>query len=257
MGESKIIRRGGTASEAIAPTISIIPNTNQRVFTLTNNDNNTAIISYKIDTQTGAFELNSGQTSQQINITIDAGTYDLEAYATIVGKKATSQITSLTLTLSVFYELGDEKAFATGGWVPGYEHDSGSQSKENDHLFLRHTGGSLAVRTYITDNTINLTGFNTLKVDWSKEHEFGPATAYGFGATTDKNLQAYSLTRQGSQIITTGAAWSEEDTSDFVRQIQTTDISTLSGSYYLFVVAWSNGNTNRAGNVELYKMELE
>jgi hypothetical protein len=90
MGEAFIVRRGGVVSETTAaPTITIISETNELVFTLTNNDDNTAFITYEIDDVLEVIELAAAATSDSITIALDPDTYTLTAYATVVGEVAT------------------------------------------------------------------------------------------------------------------------------------------------------------------------
>jgi hypothetical protein len=91
MGEAFIVRKGGVVSETTAaPTITIISETPTDVtFTLTNNDDNTAFITYEIDDVLEVIELAAAATSDSITVELDPDTYTLTAYATVVGEVAT------------------------------------------------------------------------------------------------------------------------------------------------------------------------
>ena len=91
MAEGFIVRKGGVTSETTAaPTITIIEESTQLIFTLKNNDDNTAIITYEIDDILESIELAADATSSNITIdTLDSGEYTLTAYATVVGEVAT------------------------------------------------------------------------------------------------------------------------------------------------------------------------
>jgi hypothetical protein len=100
--------------EATAPTITIISEDPDGVtFTLTNNDDNTAIISYDIDTTQGAVELATTATSSNITVALAEGTYTLTAYATVVGEVATSATASVEIVIPNFTLLYDSNVSAT------------------------------------------------------------------------------------------------------------------------------------------------
>jgi hypothetical protein len=90
MGEAFIVRKGGVVSETTAaPTITIISEDPTGVtFTLTNNDDNTAVIVYEIDTTQDFVELAAAATSTNITVALAVGTYTLSAFATVVGEVA-------------------------------------------------------------------------------------------------------------------------------------------------------------------------
>jgi hypothetical protein len=115
MGEAYIVRKGGAVSDTTAaPTITIISEDPDGVtFTLTNNDDNTAIISYDIDTSQGAVELAAAATSGNITVALSAGTYTLTAYATVVGEVATSATSSVEIVVPQFELLYDSNVSAT------------------------------------------------------------------------------------------------------------------------------------------------
>lgn len=113
MGESLIIRRGGGGKQTAAPSITVVSTSPTGVtFTLTNNDDNTAIVSYGISTTRGAVELAAAATSSNITVDLAAGTYTLTAYATVVGEVATSATASVEITVPQ-YELLYEETVAT------------------------------------------------------------------------------------------------------------------------------------------------
>jgi hypothetical protein len=106
MGEIYITRKGGVVSDTTAaPTITIISEADELVFTLTNNDDNTAIISYDIDTSQGAVELAAAATSSNITVALAAGTYTLTAYATVVGEVASTSDAAVEIVQIFEFEL--------------------------------------------------------------------------------------------------------------------------------------------------------
>jgi hypothetical protein len=107
MGEAYIVRKGGVVSETTAaPTITIVTETATGVtFTLTNNDDNTAIISYEVDGESGAVELAAAATSSNITIALDPDTYTLTAYATVVGEVASQSSEEVVVEVIIQFEL--------------------------------------------------------------------------------------------------------------------------------------------------------
>ena len=117
MGEAFIVRKGGVVSDTTAtPTITIVTETDTDVtFTLTNNDDNTAFITYEIDDDIAVIELAAAATSSNITVALTAGTYTLTAYATVVGE-VVSQSTAAVEIVQIFeYELlGDSGTLNSG-----------------------------------------------------------------------------------------------------------------------------------------------
>jgi hypothetical protein len=139
MGEAFIVRRGGVVSETTAaPTITIISETNNDVtFTLTNNDDNTAFITYEIDDVLEVIELAAAATSSNITVELDEGTYTLTAYATVVGEVASSATVSVVVQLPQFELLYDSTGTVT---LPQTQIDiTGLSIGKNDELRLVYT----------------------------------------------------------------------------------------------------------------------
>jgi hypothetical protein len=136
MGEAFIVRRGGVVSETTAaPTITIISEANELVFTLTNNDDNTAFITYEIDDVLEVIELAAAATSDSITIALDPDTYTLTAYATVVGEVATKSEEVVEIVVIPRFEL----LFDTTGTVtfPQTQVDiTGLSIGKNDELRL-------------------------------------------------------------------------------------------------------------------------
>jgi hypothetical protein len=107
MAEGFITRKGGVSSEqTAAPTITVVEESDKLIFTLTNNDDNTALITYQIDNIIKTIELAASATSSQITIdTLDADTYTLTAFATVVGEVATKSDEAVEIVVIPEYEL--------------------------------------------------------------------------------------------------------------------------------------------------------
>jgi hypothetical protein len=139
MGEAFIVRRGGVVSETTAaPTITIINEDSSGVtFTLTNNDDNTAFITYEIDDVLEVIELAAAATSDNITVALAAGTYTLTAYATVVGEVASSESVSVEIVIPEFELLFDSDDEVT---LPQTQIDiTNLNIGKNDELRLVHT----------------------------------------------------------------------------------------------------------------------
>lgn len=156
MGEGKIVRRGGGAKTAI-PSITVVSTSPTGVtFTLTNNDDNAAVVSYNISTSTGAVSLASSATSSNITVDLTAGTYTLTAVATVVGEVATQSTAAVEIVqILVSYEL---------------LHDSGSLASATttytiDNLNISKSDNLVLVSTLLSSNAglrIGINGNNTI-----------------------------------------------------------------------------------------------
>jgi hypothetical protein len=170
MGEAFIVRKGGVVSDTTAaPTITIVTETDTGVtFTLTNNDDNTAIVTYEIDDQIGGVELAAAATSSNITVALAAGTYTLTAYATVVGEVATSSEDTIEIVQIFEFELlfdSDDEVT-----LPQTEIDiTGLSIGKNDELRLVYTFvGSGQTALFVNGNNTNtnyhsqeLTGLGT------------------------------------------------------------------------------------------------
>jgi hypothetical protein len=139
MGEAYIVRKGGVVSETTAaPTITIVTETDTDVtFTLTNNDDNTAFITYEIDDDIAVIELSAAATSGNITVALAGGTYTLTAYATVVGEVASSATVSVEIILPQFELLFDTTGTVT---FPQTSFDiTGLSISKNDELRMVYT----------------------------------------------------------------------------------------------------------------------
>jgi hypothetical protein len=140
MGEAFIVRKGGVVSDTTAaPTITIVTETNTDVtFTLTNNDDNTAFITYEIDDDIAVIELAAAATSDNITVALAVGTYTLTAYATVVGEVASTSDAAVEIVAIPAFEL----LFDSTGTVtlPQTQIDiTGLSIGKNDELRLVYT----------------------------------------------------------------------------------------------------------------------
>ena len=138
-----------------APTITIITEAADGVtFTLTNNDDNTALISYEVDDNIGGVELAAAATSSNITVALSAGTYTLSAFATVVGEVATTDSATVTIPIVIpTYELLYSETVATAKTQIDI---TGLSISKDDTLRLVYTfvGNSTTIRNaYISANT--------------------------------------------------------------------------------------------------------
>jgi hypothetical protein len=156
MGEAFIVRRGGVVSDTTAaPTITIVTEAPDGVtFTLTNNDDNTAFITYEIDDEIAVIELAAAATSSNITVALALGTYTLTAYATVVGEVASQSTAAVEIVVIPAFELlYDSDVSAT---LPLTQIDiTGLSIGKNDELRLVFTltGDSVAYSFLPNDET--------------------------------------------------------------------------------------------------------
>ena len=211
MAEGFIVRKGGVTSETTAaPTITIISETETGVtFTLTNNDDNTAFITYEIDTTLETIELAAAATSSNITVELAVGTYTLTAYATVVGEVASSEIVSVEISLPSYELLGEVNVatattqidfdnlnitkadelrlvytFISTGSQINYEVFPNDQSNNSNYWFQRLQGvasslGAVRVNeNRFTDAVTNNVGFADIKI--SNNDRFVVQSQYTF-----------------------------------------------------------------------------
>jgi len=196
MGEAFIVRRGGVVSETTAaPTITIVTETDTDVtFTLTNNDDNTAIVTYEIDDEIGGVELAAAATSSNITVALAEGTYTLTAYATVVGEVASSATASVEIVIPEFVLLYDSLTAANGSnAVPATQLDiTGLSIGKNDELRM--------VFTFVGDSSTT----------------FGSVSLFVNNETTATDYHRQSLDGLGSTIA---AGRSNNNIISFIRSI--------------------------------------
>jgi hypothetical protein len=56
-------------------------------------------------------------------------------------------------------------------WVVGYTSNCGSTTKEDNYLYLSVNSGISTECTFVTDNTIDLSDYTTLHIDWDNDAE--------------------------------------------------------------------------------------
>jgi hypothetical protein len=184
MGEAFIVRKGGVVSETTAaPTITIISETPTDVtFTLTNNDDNTAFITYEIDDVLEVIELAAAATSGNITVALALGTYTLTAYATVVGEVATKSDEVVEIVQIFEFELlYDSTGTVT---LPQTQIDiTGLSIGKNDELRMVYTfvGESTTVSRY-------LLRANDITSNYTRQLLFGVGTTVGADRVSDSRF---------------------------------------------------------------------
>jgi hypothetical protein len=183
MGEAFIVRKGGVVSETTAaPTITIVTEAPDGVtFTLTNNDDNTAFITYEIDDEIGGVELAAAATSGNITVALAAGTYTLTAYATVVGEVASQSTAAVEIVVIQFELLYDSTGTVT---LPQTQIDiTGLSVGKNDELRL--------VYTFVGDSTTTALyelRANDITSNYVRQQLFGSGTSVGSARNSDNVL---------------------------------------------------------------------
>ena len=135
-----------------------------------------------------------------------------------------------------FYIEGDERIDSTGGWEVGNSSGTGAQSKNSDHLYLQcYEESATALRTYVTNIPISLTRYKKIKVLWSNS-----------GHNHDSNCSVLAI--GGTKTETTANAVKTKTFSNAVTEL---DVSTLTGDYYIKVVAQDGTSMGYAAVSEL------
>jgi hypothetical protein len=209
MGEAFIVRRGGVVSETTAaPTITIISEDPSGVtFTLTNNDDNTAIVTYEIDDEYGAVELAAAATSSNITVELDPDTYTLTAYATVVGEVASTSDAAVEIVAIPSFELLFDSLTADDGdpiTLPATQLDiTGLSIGKNDEL--------LCVMTIVSNDNHGLSVFannNTTPSNYTLQDFGGNGTTIG---GERRNFAWISFLANGKTQIMTNIKVSNND----------------------------------------------
>ena len=134
-------------------------------------------------------------------------------------------------------------------WVAGYSSGDGSQSKEADHLRLYAAGqggGLYPERTWVTDGLVDLTGWNTLWIDWLNN-----------GMAHTQNLSAFIISTNKSSGLATYTRRVYK-TSSFARVNESIDVSDLNAGYYVRIHAKDNNATfTRPSGINTYNVWLQ
>jgi hypothetical protein len=132
------------------------------------------------------------------------------------------------------YNAGDECTALTGGWVAGFNsgaiRNSLTKNASNITVKAGGTGGFPPINTVVTNNGVDLTTAQSIKLQFS-----------GFGSGTYASRQIYLVasTNKTANQDTYNAKASDvySDSGTVVDKIMTLDVSALSGLHYIRVHA--------------------
>jgi hypothetical protein len=272
MGEGFIVRKGGVVSDTTAaPTITIVTETDTDVtFTLTNNDDNTAFITYEIDDDIAVIELAAAATSGNITVALAAGTYTLTAYATVVGEVVSQSTAAVEIVVIEFVLLYDSLTADDGDPIslPTTQIDiTGLSIGKNDELRLVYTlnNNSTTFRVYslfVNDNTtISNYSYQELSGSGSTIKAFRQNTPYftfvsniankvstGFVDIKVSNNDRYVGQSQFVRSIGSQSANIEQTNINLVSSFSVTSITKLS------VVAEVANGIAAGSRIRLYKV---
>jgi hypothetical protein len=191
MAEGFITRRGGAVSEqTAAPTITVVEESDKLIFTLTNNDDNTALITYQIDNIIETIELAASATSSQITIdTLDPDTYTLTAFATVVGEVATKSDEVVEIVgIFEYEELADVIVTANTTQI---DFDNLNISKDDEHRLVYTFVGDSSSATSIYSLT-----YNNINTDYARQWLFGLGSSIG---TQKTNISSFAFARSNQK----------------------------------------------------------
>jgi hypothetical protein len=271
MGEAFIVRKGGVVSETTAtPTITIVTETDTDVtFTLTNNDDNTAFITYEIDDNIAVIELAAAATSGNITVALAVGTYTLTAYATVVGEVA-SQSTTAVEIVSIQFELLYDSLTADNGdpiTLPTTQVDiTGLNIGKNDELRLVWTlvGGTTGTNIYrvLPNDQTTLTNyhFQTLSGNGSTisaGRVNSNEAAFAGGTTKTSGFIDIKVSENGRFVAQSQFVTNTGSNSSNVQQFNFNIVSsgfTLTSITKLSVVASTTNGIGTGSRIRLYKV---
>jgi len=233
-----------TASTA-APTITIVTEAPDGVtFTLTNNDDNTAFITYEIDDEIAVIELAAAATSSNITVALAVGTYTLTAYATVVGEVASTSDAAVEIVVIFEFELLFDSLTADDGdpiSLPVTEIDiTGLSIGKNDELRL--------VFTFVGDTTTTTAFYflrpNDITTNYHRQLLQGSTTDLAAGRVSDGRLAGARSDRvaQGTADVKIS------ENSRFVFQSQSL-VRIGSGSANLFQENYNVVNTDTVTSI--------
>jgi hypothetical protein len=140
-------------------------------------------------------------------------------------------------------------AFEGFEFVEGFSLSTGSVSVTNDQLYLyAGDSSSEAERTLVTENLVDLTGINTIYIDWENT---------GYDGTAGSNCSYLIASTSKNGDCSTYDARLLADT-EFGRQTSSLDVSGLSGEHYIRVHAQDLSSSYlRESEIYVYEIYLD
>lgn len=230
MGESLIVRKGGGGAKVALPTITEVEiGADFYTFTITNNDSASALITYELEDNTPdetTIELAGNATSSNITLSGLSGltTYNLSAFATVIGK-TTSDVVTEEFTTVLLIDQGLIVAYyGASNTIPAtWFLCNGTNGTPNlTDKFIVGAGSTYAVnatggttdRTMLAHThtgTFNTTGAHTHSVSVGSSMNFGsaferpqssPNNAYQLG-DGGQHQHSWSVNSSGSAVADT------------------------------------------------------
>lgn len=132
-----------------------------------------------------------------------------------------------------FYNLGTENL----PYVAGYSNGQGSISKQPDHLYVYAGGGATtdSQKTYVSNIAVSLLNINTIYIDWKSE---------GVGQEPNITVALCISTVKNGVFGTYNATIYKKGA--FARTVDSVNVSSLTGSYYLRIhaaIAWNDSTS--------------
>ena len=130
-------------------------------------------------------------------------------------------------------------------WVNGYSIGDGSQYLYTDSIYLNadHVRET-SERSYVTDNPVDLTCINSIVIDWEN---------IGWDGENNKSYLVVSASSKFGSYNNNDI--NLERIKSFTRRIDTIDVSTLTGTYYIRIHAIDDGWSGRS-TINVYSVEL-
>lgn len=130
-------------------------------------------------------------------------------------------------------------------WIEGGGFGVGDQSKETDHLFA--AGGpddtGSAERAWVTEDLIDLSGVNTIEVEWESGADFYEGS---IAAHTDQNGTYFEASTDLRRSVDT----------DFARTTESFDVSGLSDQYYIALHARDGVTSEALSELITYRVQI-
>lgn len=168
-----------------------------------------------------------------------------------IDEKYTFKIGNIERNINIFgetisiYSEGENEDF----WIEGHSANSGSQSKEDTHLFVRasDTSGG-AHRSWVTSEPIDITDFSELKVTWEG----------AFDSNSFSNSNGFALTKNETD---SRSEWKQivdisDRSSSFSKQEETFDLDETGEWHIVFLARDGDSANSRNCRLKLYEFEL-
>lgn len=181
--------------------------------------------------------------------------YEVETFSPLDVKANSARMRGRVYLLPATWPDGDGYIYRASEheemWVAGYSQNNGSQYKGENYLYayanLESGQSGVAIRTWVTDEKVDVSGFNSIYIDW----QGGPgisAKHFIFLENKGDNQNSYVSGYRIHRTFFSG---------NFARTTQSIDISGLSGEYFVAVMNESYMTGGYPSYVYVYNVWLE